>query len=275
MGITGQSGLAESQQRRLGRFEAERCVDIHCHCLPALDDGPADMAAAVRLARELVADGVTHVVATPHQLGRFAPFCSGGRIRQAVQNLQMELDSQGIPLQVAPGAEIRIDPRAPEMIESGELLTLGDQRHYVLIELPLETWVDPSPLVARLKDIGIATVLAHPERYEVLAARPQAVAPWLHEGALLQVNAASITGQNGPVAERLAWTWLAFGWVSLVATDAHGAHGRYPGMSAAIDRLAARMGHALARRLCLENPDAVLAGRALTPPGRLGPGRHR
>jgi protein-tyrosine phosphatase len=267
MDITGQTGLAESQQRRLRRFEAERCVDIHCHCLPGLDDGPADMAGAVRLARELVADGVTHVVATPHQLGRFATSYGGDQIRQAAQDLRMELDSRDIPLQVAPGAEIRIDPRVPEMIATGELLTLADQHRYVLVELPLESWVDPSPLIVRLKDMGIATILAHPERYEVLAARPAAVAPWLQEGALLQINAASITG--------LAWTWLGFGWVSLVATDAHGMPGRNPGMSAAIDRLAARMGHALARRLCLENPDAVLAGRALARPPRIGPGRQR
>ena len=265
--------LTESQQQRLLRFGAKRSVDLHCHCLPGLDDGPRTMSDAIDLSRQLVADGITHVVATPHQLGRFATRCSGALIRQAVQELQAELDRREIPLQLAPGAEIRIEPRVPEMIDTGELVTLADQRSYALIELPFESWVDPSALIVRLKAMGIATILAHPERCEVLAARPAAVAPWLDKGALLQLDAASITGKSGPVAGRLAWAWLRSGWASLIATDSHGMPGCSPGMSAVIEPLATRMGHALARRLCLENPDAVLAGRAIAISHHGGPTR--
>ena len=44
--------------------------DLHCHCLPGIDDGPATPAAALDLCRALTDDGITTVIATPHQLGR-------------------------------------------------------------------------------------------------------------------------------------------------------------------------------------------------------------
>ena len=40
-------------------------MDVHCHCLPGLDDGPQTAEAALALCRALVADGVTAVCATP------------------------------------------------------------------------------------------------------------------------------------------------------------------------------------------------------------------
>jgi len=39
-------------------------IDIHCHLLPGIDDGPQNMAEAVDLARQSVSDGVTHAVVT-------------------------------------------------------------------------------------------------------------------------------------------------------------------------------------------------------------------
>lgn len=41
-------------------------IDLHCHLLPGIDDGPADLGAALALGRALVAEGVTTVTATPH-----------------------------------------------------------------------------------------------------------------------------------------------------------------------------------------------------------------
>ena len=63
-------------------------TDIHCHCLPGVDDGPATMLESVTLCRALAADGISTVVATPHQLGRFSEVNEAGHIRQAVSITQ-------------------------------------------------------------------------------------------------------------------------------------------------------------------------------------------
>ncbi len=68
-------------------FSGQRYVDIHCHCLPAIDDGPETMADAIALCRALVADGISTVIATPHQLGRFSDCNHSDQVRHAVAAL--------------------------------------------------------------------------------------------------------------------------------------------------------------------------------------------
>ncbi|HEU4658945.1 MAG TPA: CpsB/CapC family capsule biosynthesis tyrosine phosphatase, partial [Capillimicrobium sp.] len=41
-------------------------IDLHCHILPAIDDGPADVAGSLAMARAHLAAGVERVAATPH-----------------------------------------------------------------------------------------------------------------------------------------------------------------------------------------------------------------
>jgi len=259
--------LSEAQRRRLSRFNADRCVDVHCHCLGGLDDGPANMSEAIRLCRAAAEDGITHVIATPHQLGRYETQTSGERIARAVDELNELLQREGVPLQVESGAEIRVDPRIPELLQRGELLPLGRGGRYVLLELPHEAFVNPLPLLRRLKDADVVPVIAHPERCSYLAGRQAAVASWLSAGAVLQLTAGSLVGMCGDGAMQLAWRWLRAGWVSLIASDAHDTAARRSALTAAIDQLVGRLGHAAARRLCIENPQRVWAGEPLA--GRL------
>ena len=41
-------------------------IDIHCHILPGLDDGPDSMEISIAMAEMAIADGITHVIGTPH-----------------------------------------------------------------------------------------------------------------------------------------------------------------------------------------------------------------
>jgi protein-tyrosine phosphatase len=209
----------------------------------------------------VVADGVTTVVATAHQLGAYGRRNHGDCVRAAVVELQTALDSQRIPLRVLPGAEVRIDERVPMLLKSGEVLTLGDAGSHLLLELPDEDYIDPLSLIRTLNPTGVRTIIAHPERLRAVKRDPDITRPWLDAGALLQVTAASLTGQFGETAEQLSWELIALGRVALVAADAHGARRRVPRLSQAIDLIAHRCGPAMSRRLCVENPKRVLRGR--------------
>jgi len=261
------NNLSSAQRDRLSRFSVESCVDMHCHCLGGLDDGPANMSEALGLCSALTEDGITHVIATPHQLGRYETRISGDQIVSAVGELNDMLQQEDLPLQVAGGAEIRVDPRAVELLECGELLSLGQTGRFVLLELPHEVFVNPLPLLCRLKDSGIVPVIAHPERCYYLANRQAEVASWLNAGAVLQLTATSLVGLCGATATRQAWAWLRAGWVSLIASDAHDTTDRRPVMTAAIEQLTGRMGLLAARRLCIDNPQHIWAGEPLA--GRL------
>ena len=41
-------------------------LDIHAHVLPAVDDGARDLETALQLLEMMWEQGITHVVATPH-----------------------------------------------------------------------------------------------------------------------------------------------------------------------------------------------------------------
>ncbi len=270
--------VARAQADRIGRFSVAESVDIHCHVLPGVDDGPATMAAAVALCQRLVSDGITTVIATPHQLGQYTGRNGADAVRLAVAELSAELAGRGVPLRVLPGGDVRVDDGLAARLADGGVLTLGDAGAFILLELPHETLVDLARPVADLAAAGVTAVLSHPERNEVLARRSDAVVPWLAAGMVMQVTAGSLVGQFGPAAERAGWRMIESGQVAIVATDAHDAERRPPAMSAAVDAVAARLGHAVARRLCLENPLKVLRGdraglAARRPTGPVATGR--
>ena len=269
--------LTSPQRLRLEWFGAAESVDMHCHCLPGVDDGPATLPEALALCKALVADGITTAVATPHQLGRYDLRNGGPDVRNAVARLQEELSRAGIPLTVVAGADVRVDERLPQLLESGHVLTLGDAGRFVLLELPHETYIEPLPLIRLLAARGIRGIVSHPERHDHVARRPQLVQPWLKEGALLQVTSGSLIGDFGMTAERCAWDLMRSAAVALVASDAHGAVRRPPRMTAAIDLVGRRMGKAFASRVCVENPARVLAAAgagAATAGERAGWGRR-
>lgn len=256
--------LRQAQSQRLARFAAKASVDMHCHCLPGVDDGPATLADSLTLCRALVDDGITTVIATPHQLGPYE-HVTATAVHSAVAALQAELDRLHLPLSILPGAEVRVDDRFLDRFLAGDILTLGGGA-YLLLELPHSTLIDIRPLVDFLLARNITPILSHPERQAALTRSPNLLLPWLGQGALLQVTAGSLTGHFGPAVQRSAWDFVEAGWVSLIATDAHDVAQRAPLMSAAIDAIAARLGHALVRRLCVANPQAVLESKPIPRP---------
>jgi protein-tyrosine phosphatase len=251
------------QQLRLEAFGTPRAVDIHCHCLPGLDDGPASIAEAVDLCRSLAEDGATTVVATPHQLGRYERENSATRIRKSIEGLSAVLADEQIPLDLLPGSDVRVDERLDYLLQSGEIGTIADAGRYLLLELPHELFVDPLPAIKMLESRGVQAIMTHPERYRYLHgtdARPQ---KWVEAGAALQVTAGSLIGAFGNQAYDRAWQLVREGVVSLVATDAHDVSRRPPLMTEAIDRLQQEIGFEATRTIAIDNPLRVIEGAPL------------
>lgn len=243
----------------------ERRADIHCHCLPGVDDGPASLEEAVALARMLVHDGFSDVIATPHQLGRYESTNLAPDIRSAVVRFQRVLDEKQVRLKVHAGGEVRVDERIPRLLERDQILPLGATRRYLLLELSFAAYIEPQGLLAYLSGTNLGIILAHAERYATLQRDPGAAEAWLAGGAALQVNAESLVGGAGSAAAATAWELLSRGWVSVLATDAHGTTSRRPRMTEARNLVRAKLGEDLARRVCVENPLVVLDGRTLPP----------
>jgi protein-tyrosine phosphatase len=243
----------------------EHYVDIHCHCLAGVDDGPATLSESLSLCRALADDGVTDVIATPHQLGRFNNCNHAAQIREQVAALNAELESNGISLNVLPGGDVRVDERICQLLEADRILTLADGRRYILLELPHEVFIDVGPLLMGLSSLGIQAIISHPERHSIVtrsgSPARSVLLRWLAQSAHIQVTCGSLLGDFGPVAQETAWYFLTSGWASLVATDSHDLDGRRPRMKAAFRRIAEGLGEGMARLVCIENPLRVLEGK--------------
>lgn len=255
-----------TQQARLAEWGVPRCVDVHCHCLPGVDDGPATMDDALDLCDALVADGVTTVIATPHQLGGYDRSNTAATIRAAVQALSAELAAQKIPLELAPGADVRVDERLPQLLASDVVVTAADAGKHVLLELPHELFVDPMPAIVALSQRGLQTIMTHPERHRYLSQMPDRIVSWIDAGAVLQITAGSLLGEFGARANDQAWRLVHAGLVSLVATDAHDAQRRPPCFTQALAALSQELGRDATRLMCLENPWRVAQGQAIMEP---------
>ena len=242
-------------------------VDVHCHLTPGIDDGAKSEAEAVAMARMAVADGTSTVIATPHQLGNYR--CNqGDTIRQQVQALQELLNANRVPLVVLPGADVRIEDDMMSLLASGEVLSLGDHRKHVLLELPHELYFPLEPVLEGLRKQRMVGILSHPERNRGLLRDPSVIEPLIEAGCLMQVTTGSLTGTFGPDCQRLAEQLVSRGWVHFLATDAHGSKSRRPLFKEAHGRAVELVGSQAAEAMCKTNPRLVAEGREV-PAGRM------
>jgi protein-tyrosine phosphatase len=241
-------------------------VDIHCHLLPGIDDGAKDWDVSLAMARLAVEDGISTVIVTPHQLGSFGGN-HGEDIRLRTAELQSRLRAEGVPLAILPGADVRIEEGMVEGIVRGDVLTLGDHRRHVLLELPHDLYLPLEPVLDRLSRHHLVGILSHPERNEGILRQPQVLAPLVDAGCLLQVTAGSLCGTFGPACQQLAERFVAEGLVHFIATDAHGVRSRRPLLRRAFERVAELTDQQTAADLCCHNPGCVAVGR-LVQPGR-------
>lgn len=242
----------------------EPFIDIHCHLLPGIDDGPRSWDESLEMAKMAVENGISTIVATPHQGGTFA-HNTVDAICLRVAEFQRQLQDAGIELSVLPGADVRFDQKMLADIAKRSILTLADQRKHILIDLPHERYLPLEPLIEELRHAGIAVVLSHPERNQGLIKHRAWIEPLVNQGCLMQLTSGSLLGTFGPQCQDLAVWMLGQGFAHFVATDAHGMHSRRPLLRRAYERVAELVGRDEALELCCRNPARVIAGAEITP----------
>jgi protein-tyrosine phosphatase len=234
-------------------------VDIHCHLLPGIDDGAASWDETLAMARLAVAEGIETIVCTPHQLGSFGQN-RGDDVRALTQRTREFLAGRGVPLNVLPGADVRIEDGMLDGLAKGDVLTLGDHRRHVLLELPHELYFPLERLLEQLASRQMVGILSHPERNQGLQRQPGLIGPLVEAGCLMQLTAGSLIGGFGPDIQRFSEWLLGEGLVHFVSTDAHSSKSRRPRMRKAFDRIVELTDRETAVDLCGRHPAAVAAG---------------
>lgn len=232
-------------------------LDLHCHILPGVDDGAADLAEALDMARIAVADGITVIACTPHITPGLYDNTGPG-IRDAVGRLALALDQAGIALQLVAGADAHLAPDLLESLRTGRVPTLAGSR-YFLLELPHH--VLPPQLetaIFGLMDAGYRPILTHPERLSWIESRYNFIERLSAAGVWMQMTAGSLTGRFGRRVRYWGERMVGEGMIQILATDAHDCVDRPPRLSAARRLVARRHGEEFAERLVHTHPMAVL-----------------
>ena len=241
-------------------------TDIHCHILPAVDDGAEDMAEALQMASLAAGSGVNCIIATPHLRGTAAAVeADTAPAKAAFAGLKAALAEQELPIRLYRGAEVLCLPETPALAGAGLLPTLADT-DYLLIEFYFdEPFENMDERLLALEAAGLRPVVAHPERYACVRRDPFRLARWFDRRVVLQLNKGSILGAFGSAVQQTAETLLDAGLAHIIASDAHHADRRTPYMRDIRRRLDVLCPPEYTDILLEENPLRILNGRPMVP----------
>jgi protein-tyrosine phosphatase len=238
-------------------------IDLHCHVLPGVDDGPATLEESVALVGEAYEDGTRTIAATPH-VDWSHTNVNVSLIRAGVRVLQERLDAAGVHVTIVPGAEVA-STRALELDDADlRELTLGGGG-WLLLECPIDVTHTPgfAGIARLLARRGHRLLLAHPERCPLFLRSPDLLEELVADGMLAQVTAEALAGRYGRTVRDAALQMVKRGTAHVVASDGHGAH-RPAKIASELSRSGFDPG--LAGWLARDVPAALLAGG--TPPPR-------
>src|SRR5580704_12280074 len=234
-------------------------VDLHCHILFGLDDGPKLLEDSLAMAEDAIADGITHVVATPHCNSQFLfDFAAVQAKRDA---LAEKLHGR---LKLATGCDFHLNHENLLDIRKHPEPFCINQKDYLLVEFN-EFSIPPAMdhTLHELQLAGLRPIITHPERNGILRSQPERLQSWVRLGCYAQVTAGSLSGVFGPGAQADAWTWIDQGLVHFVSSDGHNTERRPVKLRFAYEAIVKDHGKELAEALLVENPKAALDGKAL------------
>lgn len=234
-------------------------VDIHSHILPEVDDGPKSWDVCVTMCRTAAADGITHMVATPHANDRYH------FDREYLQGLVAHLrELVGDTLNITLGCDFHLSyDNLQDAFAHPARYVIGNT-HYLLVEfsnysVPQNT----SDSFLRLGDRGITPVITHPERNPILRESLQRVVEWAEQGCIIQMTGSALTGFWGERTRHAAEWLLEHQAVHVLATDAHDLEKRVPILSTSRDAAAQIIGFEVAEALVETNPSAIVNDQPL------------
>ena len=235
-------------------------IDLHCHYLPGVDDGPPEAEEALALVRAAVANGITAAALTPHIHPRRYPN-SKTRLLHTFVRFQELVKKHEIPLRLFLAGEVRVSAESLELFEQDEIPFLGQVDGYkvVLLEFPHDTIpVGSEQFISKLLRMKVRPLIAHPERNKQIMSDPERIRPFVDMGCWLQLTAGSLTGAFGKPAKKVAIKLLEQELAWVIATDSHNMEHRPPDLADGRDALEEVVGGRLAKRMVETRPARIL-----------------
>lgn len=235
-------------------------IDIHSHILPNLDDGAADMAAAVETCRYAIEQGVADIIATPHAFDHVFNV-SIERREEALGALRLELDRRNLKINILAGFECRIHGGLIGMLQKQPEYTLcGKGKHFLLEFDSRLVPPDFEDFLFRAHLNGLQPILVHPERNVEISGNMDLLEKFIGIGLQIQVTAGSVIGLYGHEIQRIAQKMIKRGFAHYVASDIHPAKENIYRLRDAYTHVCSLSGEDVAGDLFFRNQARILKG---------------
>ena len=228
-------------------------IDIHNHILPNVDDGFRNLEDSINCIKELIKLGVTDIVFTPHYESIPNRMIPNVNIKDSFENFKKELEKNELNVNVYLGNEITLENGIIDKIKDKTCLTLNDSK-YVLLELDFFAEDEEiGEIIYELGLLGYRVIIAHVERY--MYTDLKYVEMLVNEGALIQVNAVSLTMKNAYYKKFIS-KLIKKNLLHFISSDVH--QGRENKMLEAYQIVARKFSKEVANKLFVDNPKKVL-----------------
>ena len=213
--------------------------DIHCHILPGVDDGAADLDESLAMLEAAKRAGVTSIVCTPHCR---EPYFDYDKMWDAFELLQAH--ANGFPLQM--GFEVN----------HAKLMDLGmewvpylhfDGSNEFLLELSTVAgkleFEEYERTIFELQGMGYEVIIAHPERYHAIQRDITVAQRLVRMGCKLQASADFVDGGRFGREKKPAERMFDENLYTYIGSDAHNV-GHYDCLVYAVKTYTCRGRHA-------------------------------
>ena len=206
------------------------------------------------MCRAAAADGISHMVASPHANDRYH------YDREYMQGLVAHLQQLvGDTPKITLGCDFHLSYENLQDAYANPARYVIGNTHYLLVEfsnysVPQNT----TDSFHKLGDHGITVIITHPERNPILRENLQRVIEWAEQGCIIQMTGSALTGFWGERTRHAAEWLLERQAVHVLATDAHDLEKRIPILSPSRDAAAQIVGEEIADALVEGNPGAIV-----------------
>lgn len=235
-------------------------IDMHCHILSNIDDGAKSIEQSIEMARKAELLGYDKIFVTPHYIAD-SHETTPQNIKYKVDELNNLLKEKNINVSMYVGNEVYFVSEVLDIIKENKVCTLGNSK-YVLIELPLNgTVLNLENAIYSIIANGYIPIIAHPERYEFVNEDIEKIKPLIEDGALLQINIASIIGYYGRHAKKTVKKLLKSNMVSFIGTDAHNQNTIYDTYPKALKKIEKIIKKEKLDEILFKNPQCVFENK--------------
>lgn len=240
-------------------------IDVHCHIIPGVDDGPDQIEKSIEMLKMAERDGIRKIIATPHRNHPMG--YPKGNVQEQFDALKNAAKDAGIDVDLYLGAEQYIGKE--DVFKTFEAFPLFDGR-YLLVEF--KTHIDLESILAIIYELrikGFRPIVAHVEMYPTIIGNDESISKIKAEGGLIQITASSLMGVAGKKIASKLTNAVKKGLVDFVATDAHGLNKRAPVLSDAYKYVQKNAGMEIANRIFSDNPSKLMLGEEIVTPKTL------